>query len=143
MSKKTKAPAWFWVIALVALIWNLMGVMAYLEEVTLTDSEIAAMDINMRNLHLTTPTWATASFALAVWGGALGGLFLLLRKSWAIYAFILSLIGVMVQMYHSLFISNSIEVYGPGGMTMPVLVVIFGIAFIFFTRAAAQRNWIR
>lgn len=29
-STRTKPPIWFWIISVIALIWNLMGVMAYL-----------------------------------------------------------------------------------------------------------------
>ena len=48
------------------------------------------------------PTWATGGFAIAVFGGALGCLLLLLRKSAAYYLFIASLLGVVVTMLHTL-----------------------------------------
>jgi len=48
------------------------------------------------------PIWATAGFALAVFGGALGGLLLLFRISIAIHLFIASLLGAIVTMIHTI-----------------------------------------
>jgi hypothetical protein len=47
------------------------------------------------------PTWATVSFAIAVFGGVLGCLLLLIRKSAALYVFIASLLGVIVIVIHA------------------------------------------
>lgn len=46
------------------------------------------------------PAWATGAFAIAVLGGALGCLLLLLRKSAAYYLFIASLLDAIVTMTH-------------------------------------------
>lgn len=42
MTDKIKAPTWFWVIAVVALIWNLLGVAAYIMDVTMSAEDIAS-----------------------------------------------------------------------------------------------------
>jgi hypothetical protein len=63
-----------------------------------------------RALYESVPAWATGAFAVAVWGGALGCLLLLLKKKLATPVLILSFIGIVVQMIHSFFIANSIEV---------------------------------
>ena len=54
----------------------------------------------------------------------------------------LSLLGVLVQMYHAFFMSNSFEVFGPGGMIMPVMVVVIAIYLVVLSRQAATKNWI-
>ena len=36
-------PTWFWVASILALVWNLMGVMAYIAQVTLTPEALAAI----------------------------------------------------------------------------------------------------
>jgi len=42
-----------------------------------------------------------------------------------------------------IFFSNSIEVYGPGGIIMPVLVLCIGIALVIFANKAAAKAWIK
>jgi hypothetical protein len=67
---------------------------------------------------------------------------LLLKKAWATPVLILSLIGIIVQMYHSLAIANSVEVYGPGSAVMPAIVVIVGVFLVWYARHASAKGWI-
>jgi len=84
MSEDTiKAPTWFNVVAAVMLVWNLLGVMAYIAQVTMTPETLAALPEAERQLYASTPVWATAAYAIAVNGGALGCLLLLLKKNLA------------------------------------------------------------
>jgi hypothetical protein len=133
-TEQTKPSTAFWVVAIIALIWNGMGVAAYLGQVTMGDEALQALPEEQRNLITSTPVWATAAFALAVWGGLLGSLLLLMRKRLATMVFMVSFAGIVVQMCHAFFMTNSIEVYGPGGMIMPVMVLAIGAYLIYFSR---------
>jgi hypothetical protein len=142
MSEDTiKAPTWFTVVAAVLLVWNLLGVMAYIGQVTMSPEALAALPEAQRQLYATTPAWATAAFAIAVNGGALGCVLLLLKKSLALVVLQLSLLGVLAQMYHAFFMSNSFEVFGPGGTVMPVMVVVIAIYLISLAAKAKARRW--
>ena len=143
MNENNKPATWFWVVSAIALVWNLMGVMAYMTQVMLSPEAIQAMPENERALRESTPAWATSAFAIAVWGGALGSILLLLRRKIATPILILSFVGVLVQMAHAFFMSNSIEVYGPGGMVMPIMVLIFGAFLIWFSRKATANGWMK
>ncbi len=136
------APRSFWIISGVFLVWNLMGVMAYLMQVTMSDEAMTALPEAQRDLYLNTPAWATGAFAIAVFGGTLGCIFLLLRKSWAVPVLILSLIGVLVQMFHVFFMSPALEVLGAGSVVMPSLVTAGAIFLIWYARMARGRDWI-
>lgn len=99
---------------------------------------------NERALYGEYPLWTTIVFAVAVFGGMLGSIALLLRKKWAKTAFIISLIGIIPQMVHNVFFTKSIEVYGPGqAATMPIMVVIFALFLIWFSNYAINKNWLR
>ena len=135
-------PKWFLGIAIFALIWNLLGVFAYLGQMFMPQDMFDALPEAERTIIENTPAWATAAFAFAVWGGALGSLLLLLRKKAALYVFIVSFIGIIVQLYHSLFISDSIEVYGPGGMVMPIMVFLIGGGLIYYTNNLIKKDWV-
>ncbi len=137
-----KPPVWFWIVSIVALLWNLMGVLAYLQQAFMTEEALAALSEPERLLLETRPAWATAAFALAVWGGLLGCVALLLRKKWARPVLVISLIGILVQMIHSFFISNNLEVYGPGEISMPILILLIGLGLVIFARISARKLWI-
>ncbi len=138
---KNNAPKWFMIVSGVLLVWNLLGVMAYVMQVMMSPETIAALPDDQRQLYETTPAWATAAFAVAVNFGALGCVLLLLRRSLAGLFLQLSLAGVLVQMFHAFFMSNSFEVFGPGGMVMPVLVIIISIYLVMLAAKAKTNRW--
>lgn len=135
-------PRSFYLISGFALLWNLLGVMAYVGQVTMSEEVLNSLPEAQRLLYETVPAWATAAFAIAVNGGALGCLLLLLRKAFATPVLMASLAGVIVQMYHSFFMSNSIEVYGPGGMIMPLGVVVVSVYLVWYSMDAKKKGWV-
>ena len=141
MSQENKAPIAFWILIGLALVWNLLGVMAFISQMLMTPEMLAELPQAEQELYASTPTWANAAFAFAVFGGALGCLALLLRASWALPVLAVSLLAILVQMYHSFFISNSFEVFGPGGMIMPVMVIVIAIALVWFSHQVKSKSW--
>jgi hypothetical protein len=141
-SQQNKAPAWFLIVGVLALIWNLMGVMAYIAQATMSPEALAALPEAERTLYETTPAWAKAAFAMAVHAGALGCLFLVLKKGWALPLLLLSLASVVVQMVHAFFISDAFAVFGPGGMIMPLMVIVIAIYLVWLARSAKAKGWL-
>lgn len=124
----------FWIIGIVALIWNLMGVYAYLAQAYMTADELAALPTEQQELYTNVPAWVTAAFALAVFGGALGCILLLLRKKLATFVFIISFVSILAQMTYNLFMSKAADVYGPGSYLMPLMVVIIGAFLVWYSK---------
>ena len=137
----SKAPKWFMIVAAVLLVWNLLGVMAYVMQVMMSPETLAALPQEQRELYENTPVWATAAFAVAVNFGALGCVLLLLRRNLAGLFLQLSLAGVLVQMFHSFFMSKSFEVFGPGGLVMPVMVIVIAIYLVVLAAKARTNRW--
>ncbi|MCW8879276.1 MAG: hypothetical protein OQJ89_15045 [Kangiellaceae bacterium] len=141
MSQENKAPTAFWILIGLALVWNLLGVMAFISQMLMTPEMLAELPQAEQELYASTPTWANAAFAFAVFGGALGCIALLLRAGWALPVLLISLLAILVQMYHSFFISNSFEVFGPGRMIMPIMVIIIAIALLWFSHQVKSKSW--
>ena len=137
-----KAPIWFMVVSVVLLVWNLLGVMAYISQVTMGPEALAALPDEQRQIIENTPVWATAAFAIAVNGGTLGCLLLVVKSKLAGLFLRLSLAGVLVQMFHSFFMSNSFEVFGPGGLIMPIMVLLIAIFLVVLAAKAKTKRWI-
>ncbi|MBD0849447.1 hypothetical protein [Maribacter arenosus] len=140
---KVKVPVWYWIVSVVALLWNLMGAMAYLSQAYMSDEVKAALPAERMELMENMPAWATAAFAFAVWGGVLGCLGLLLRKKWAKPVLVVSLIGILIQMGYSFFMTNAVEVYGTvEGVVMPIIVIVIGIGLVLFSKSALNKGWL-
>ncbi|MFB3088282.1 MAG: hypothetical protein ACE10E_08230 [Acidiferrobacterales bacterium] len=142
MNDETVGVHWsFWTIAAVALIWNVMGVMNYLGQ--MNAEVLAAMPEANRAIIESRPEWATGAFAIAVFGGTLGCLLLLLRKSAAYYLFIGSLLGVIVQLIHTLGIASSTIDFSPFDILMIIMMPLVVAAFlIWYSKQAESKSWI-
>lgn len=142
MTSTTKPSTWFWIVGGISMIWNLLGVMAYIMQVTMSPEALQALPENERTLIESVPAWATSAFAIAVWGSTLGCILLLMRKKLATAVLFLAFAGILVQMYYNLFMSKSMEVYGPGGLAMPIMVLVFGVFLIWLSRKSTANGWI-
>jgi len=127
----------FWAIGAVALIWNVMGIMNFFWQ--MNADTLAAMPELHRSIVEGRPVWATGAFAITVFGGALGCLLLLLRKSAAFYLFIASLIGVIVQMIPSFGMTGSTIDFILLTIVMPLAVAVF---LIWYSKRAESKGWI-
>lgn len=134
----TKPPVWYWIIAVVALIWNGMGVMAYLFQAFITDEMIAALpEEQQAEFLIEHPAWYTAVFALAVFCGALGCLALLIRKKWAFMLFIISFVTATIQ---QVYILVTVE---DASSIMPVMIIIFCAILVWFSKTAITKGWLK
>jgi hypothetical protein len=134
-------PSWFTTAAVLALVWNLLGVMAFAGQMMMTPEMIAELPQAEQDLYASTPVWATIAFAVAVIAGALGCVGLLMKKSWCYQLFVASFLSVIIQMFHSFFISNSFEVYGPGSTIMPIMVIVIAFVLVRFSAKGNNNNW--
>ena len=128
----------FWFIGAIALIWNVMGCINFL--IQMNPDMVSSYRETEQAIIQDRPAWATVAFAIAVFGGALGCLLLLLKKSVAFYLFIASLLGVVVTMIHTL--GAGID-FGAGEVIgiifMPIAVAGF---LIWYSKYTDGKGWI-
>lgn len=93
-----KAPALFWIVTGLSLLWNGFGACDYamtklhnawwLSSMAVDPAMIAKVDA--------APVWGTFGWAVGVWGSLLGAVLMLLRSRHAASAYLASLIGAAV-----------------------------------------------
>lgn len=138
-AKETTTHWSFWVIGTVALIWNGLGVANYLVQMNMDSFEVYREA--ERAIIEGRPAWATAAFAVAVFAGTLGSVFLLLRKSAAFQLFLVSLLGVIVTLLHTL---QTAAEFGAGEWLGIILLPLAVAAFLIgYAKFAASRHWVR
>ena len=139
--KTVKVVHWsFWIIGVVALIWNAMGVMNFIVQMDL--DMVATYPESHRAIIMSRPAWATGAFGIAVFGGVLGCLLLLLRKSVAFYVFVASLFGVIVHLFSFLgMIGTTIEALFEIVM-MTLMPVASAVFLIWYLKKVESKGWI-
>ena len=142
MTEKLKLPVWFWVLAIVALLWNLMGVWAFFMQISPSPEDLAKTTEAQRLARDANPTWFNIAFGTSVIAGALGCILMLMRKSLAILLFIISFAAILVQMLYSFILSEHMTDYGPGETIMPLMIIAVGAFLIWFARSSRDKGWI-
>lgn len=128
----------FWVIGVLSLIWNAFGVMAYLGQKLMTEEMKTMIPKDQLAIIENTPAWATAAFAIAVWFGFIGSIFLLLRKKMAKTLFIISFIGVFAQLIYNLFLTNAVEINGSLSLIQPLVTIGISLFLIWHAKKCIQ-----
>ncbi|MFZ1744260.1 MAG: hypothetical protein WAT93_15540 [Pontixanthobacter sp.] len=89
-----KTPWHIWVVGLLTLLWNSLGITSYLmtelgklEALGFPPDQIAYFDA--------MPGWAIALWALGVWGAFFGSVLILLRSRFAVPALLVSVLGLI------------------------------------------------
>ena len=137
-----KPPVSFWIFSGAALVWNLIGMLAYISIVTISAEALAEMTPEQRDFYLATPAWATSAFAIAVTAGVLGSLSLLLRKAWAVPLFVVSLAGVIAQNVDAFVLRDAYSLSGINSVILPGLIFTAAVLLIFYSQSAKARGWL-
>lgn len=138
----SRPPRSFLVISVVALAWNLLGVASYLMSVTISPAALQAMPEGERALYQNVPAWVTSSYAIAVFGGTIACVLLLLRKCWAVNLFAISLVAILLQMGYTLFVSPLLAVRGAAGAVLPLCIILVAVGLLWYAADARKRGWL-
>ena len=57
MAPSAKPPVWFWIVGVLMLLWNGVGVMAYIGEAMMPADALQALPEAQRTLILGRPAW--------------------------------------------------------------------------------------
>lgn len=134
-----KPNTWFWIIGVLALLWNLMGASTYIMEAY----DMVPKAEKLQAFYESRPAWATAGYALAVFAGVLGCLLLLMKRKLAKTVFLISLIGVVMQQAHIFFISDIVLVLETYEIILTITVLIVAILLVWYSTLCIKKGWIK
>jgi len=117
-----------------------MGAYDYLMTQTQNASYMGKFTPEQLEFFYGLPTWTVASWALAVWGGVLGVVLLLLRKRLAVPVLLVSFLCMIVTSVHNFLLANGLEVMGGFGLMFSGLIFVIALGLWLYARAMAQRG---
>lgn len=137
-----KPPIWYWLAATAALLFECLGCFFYVEEVRLTSEQIATLPLDQAAMLTARPAWYYAAFGIAVWVGLAGTLGLLLRRSWAVPALLISLVAVIAQ-FSAILIVPDMRTVTSDALLGPFVVIVSSYGIFMLGRLAKRRGWLR
>ena len=134
----------FWLISGAALIWNLFGLMIFVQTMMMTTEDRAAAfnEAQVRFLD-SIPMWATAANGIAVVLGVAGCVLLLVRRALAVPVLIVSLAAIIVQDLHTFVLNDAVALFGMFPVYIQSAVLVIAIALIVYARKAAGRGLLK
>lgn len=135
---QTDAPKSLKIIAILAILWNLMGVLAYLGH-AYTDPESLPEN---QQMYIDYPAWVTAAYATAVFAGLFGSITLLLKKKISNLLFILSLVCVIAK---SIYDYTKVEyewITAPEAIGFTALIYIIALYLIMYSKRGIEKGWL-
>lgn len=134
-ASRAATPWHLWVVGVVTLLFNAMGIVSYLTtklgmlaEMGLTSSQIAFMG--------SYPAWVSGFWALGVWGAFAGSVLLLLRSRLAVPAMWAALFGLLVTtIYHYVLIEVPADMQAPA---LDVAIWVVTLFLLFYARAMVK-----
>jgi len=136
-------PALFWIVAVLALLWNLFGLFSFYYHFTATPDIVATWPAEQQTIFAATPRWIFVPFAIATIGGVLGSLGLLLRRRWAVPVLLVSLLAIVVQFTAHYLTTPTWELTGARSALFPLCIALVGLFLWWYARRAAARGWLR
>ena len=125
-----RTPWHFWLIAVASLLWNGFGGFDYTMTQMRDPGYFAMMSEQMHVsvAELTAffdsfPAWASALWAIGVWGSVAGSILLLMRSRHAITAFLVSLVGAVLSFIYQLTMDVPAEMTDSMGKLMPIVIL--------------------
>ena len=135
-------PNWFKPALWAALIWNLLGVFAFIMHLMMTPEMISKLPLDQQAAYSNVPLWSTIAFAVAVFGGTLGCILLLAKNALATPTFALSLVAIFIQQFYNFIVINSIKMLGVSAVFMPILVIVIAFLLLYLSIKSKQQGWL-
>ena len=145
-----RTPAHLWIVGIIATIWNAFGCYDYLMTKMRNTDYLANMmptvDPNAMLAWIDSfPIWAQFGWGLGVWMGVLGSILLLARSRYAVHAFALSLVGMVLSFGYQYTGAAPMPGHADEGAMafMPLFIALVGVLLFLYARAQAKKGVLR
>lgn len=143
MTTANKPNTVFWIVAIIGLLWNLIGIFFWATEYFLmTDEMKAQLPPEQLEMMNNAPSWGMWVYAIAVFGGTLASLLMVMKKKMSVLFFLISLIAILVQMGYWIFGMDAVGKLGAEAIVMPLIVIAIAIFLYFYSKGAAAKGWL-
>jgi cell division protein FtsX len=90
------------------------------------------------------PGYAKVGWALGVWGGLLGAILLLIRSRYAVWAFALSMLGIVLSIGWQLAAAPALSgADSPMAKIIPIIVIVIGLFLLWYSWTMEKRGVLR
>lgn len=140
-----KTPWHLWLVGFLSLLWNGIGALDYVMTMTRNAAYMGQFTPEQLEYFYAFPVWAVGCWALGVWGAVAGSALLLLRSKLAIWAFVISLLGITGTWIWQFLLSPVpfSQIAGPAALWFSAAIVLVTFGLLWYARAMKIRGVLR
>ena len=139
-----RVPAHLWIVGILSLLWNAFGAYDYTMTNLHNAAYLAKFPADQLAYFQSLPGWLTAFWALGVWGGLAGSVLLLIRSRYAVWAFAVSVVGVIVSFGYQMFATQMPASMKQGAMAfMPLVIFVIAAALLWYAMRESKSGVLR
>ncbi|MBV6417120.1 MAG: hypothetical protein CMLOHMNK_01758 [Steroidobacteraceae bacterium] len=137
----SKAPWHLWVVGVLAVLFNAIGVFDFTMSMTRGADYMAGAGMTAAQIahYLDMPGWMTAVWALGVFTALFASLLLLLRRRLAFPVFSVSLAAFLVSLLYTYVLTDGGAIMGPQMAAASAMIAIVLLLLILYSRSMAAR----
>lgn len=139
----SKTPVHLWIIGGISLLWNAFGAFDYLMTQLEFEPYMSSFTSEQLEYFYSMPAWVDAGWALGVWGSVIGSIGLLLRRSWAVWAFAISVFGMIVTSIYSFVLSDGLMIMGVDAAYFSAIIWVVALALLYYAIRMTGRGVLR
>ncbi len=139
-AQASATPRHLWIVGIAALLWNLYGAMDYIMTETKNEAYMSQFTPEQLEFFYGFPAWMVAFWAIAVWGGVLGAVLLLMRKKFAVPVLVVSFLCMVVTAIHNYGFAGGADIVGGGGLAFSAVIFVVALALIIYARSMARKG---
>lgn len=142
MSESGAQRPWhLWAVGIVSLLWNAVGATDYVMTQTRNEAYMSSFTPEQLDYFYGFPAWVVALWAIAVWGGVVGSILLLLGRRAATPVFLVSFVSSILVAIYNFGLSNGLEIMGGvGTILFSLLILVVALVLWLYARAMATRG---
>lgn len=137
---KTTTPWWFYLVAILAVLWNSGGILDFTMTHTQNEAYLAAYTASQIDYFLSFPLWANIAWALGVFGAFLGSLLLLFKSRFAWHVYLSSIVGMVVSFAYQFLSDAPADLFTASTLAFTFVIWLIAFLLLWFTWRMRQQR---
>lgn len=140
-----KAPWHLWLIGVIAVLFNSIGVFDFVMAMTQGEKYMASAGMTPDQIahYRDMPAWMTAVWAIGVWSAFLASILLLLRRKLAFPVCVLSLAAFLTSLLYTYVLTDGGAVMGRQMAITSGVITVLLLFFSWYSHAMGKRGVLR
>jgi hypothetical protein len=140
-----KTPWHLWLVGIVAVLFNAIGVFDYVMSAMQGASYMAGAGMTPEQIahYQDMPMWMRGVWAVGVWGAMIASLLILLRRKLAFPIFAVSLAAFLLSLIYTYILTDGGEIMGSQMAITSVVITAMLLFFMWYSRLMTKRGVLR